>query len=83
VGREAVSLQIATISTPCLIVQVEVVNLAARNPRVMVRSWLATDGRAIRETRAATVTADLLPRLRAALDLAQEAVDDLAARRPA
>jgi hypothetical protein len=82
-GREAVSLRIATISTPCLIAHVDVVNLASRNPRVVVRTWLATDGREVRETRAATVTADLLPRLRAALDLAQEAIDDLAARRPA
>lgn len=79
VGRTAVSIRIATISTPCLIAHVELTNLDARHPRVTVRTWLATDGRPIRETRnGAAFTADLLPRVLEALQLAQEAASDLA-----
>ena len=74
-------MRVAEISTAYLVVHVELTNLAAKRPLVKIRTWLANNGHPIRETRAATVTADLLPRLRAALDLAQEAVNDMAARR--
>lgn len=81
-GRETVSLRVATIETATLVVHVELTNLAAKRPRVTIRTWLATDGRPIRETRnGAAFTADLLPDLQRALQLASEATIDLAVLR--
>jgi hypothetical protein len=72
-------LRVATIETPTLVVHVDLTNLAAKRPRVTIRTWLATGGRPIRETRSgAAITADLLPELQRALQMAQEAADDLA-----